>query len=754
MKLSALRWMVPALLALACCGGVPPAPAQRAPSPRTTPTTAPRGGGAPSLPAQLLSPQPAYVHHVAPLLLRLGCATAACHGTAQGRGGLHLSLFGAESEADREALVKGRVVPGQPEASLLVKKLTGQVSHGGGKRIRPGSPEYRLLAAWIAHGAALTDQPRVQVSTVTASTERLDLGSGRATQVRMRATFSDKSIRDVTALTHFRIQDPAIARVDSWGRVSPVAPGETHLVATFCRRAAVVRVVNPQRLPTPFPASTGAGPLDTLWLARLRELGIPPSPPCSDAVFLRRVYLDAIGTLPTVAEARAFLADARPDKRRRLVDRLLERDEFADYQALRWGDILRIKAEYPVRLWPKGAQAYHRFVRDSMAKGKPHDQFVRELLTASGSAFRHGEANYFRAVPTRNPQTLAETTALLFMGTRLSCVRCHADPNGTWTQADHLGLAACFGQVKFKNTGEWKEEIVCVDPEATFRPAKGAPVVAPSAPGGGSLPQAREEDARQRLAAWLTAPQNPWFARSTVNRTWAWLMGRGLVEQVDDMRPTNPACNPPLLDYLARELVEHRYNLRHVFRLILNSQAYQASSEATRWNRSDTTHFSHYLERRLPAEVLLDAIAQVTGSRETFTSQIPEPYTRMVDFRAIALPDGSLGTPTLSLFGRPPRDTSYDCDRTSLLNQQQVLHLVDSVELERKISRGSRVARLVAERRSGKDVVDELYLAALSRLPRPEESAELTRLLQAGKPQPIIDLVWALLNSHEFLFNH
>ena len=498
--------------------------------------------------------------------------------------------------------------------------------------------------------------------------------------------------------------------------------------------------------------------IDELVFAQLNKSGIAPSPLSTDEVFLRRVYLDVAGVLPTPDEARAFLADRDAKKRSKLIGRLLERDEFADFWALKWGDLLRIKSEFPVKIWPKAVQTYYRWVHDSIAQNKPYDQFVRELLTSRGSNFRSGPANFFRAVPSKDPQTIAETTSLVFMGVRMSCARCHNYPAEKWSLDDNLGLAAFFARVGFKNTAEWKEEIVYFNPKGVLRHPKTKEVVKPKFLDGPTVDLKPREDPREKFVEWLLSPKNPWFAKNIVNRQWSWLLGRGIIHEPDDLRPGNPPSNPELLDYLAVELVAHKYDLKHIFRLILNSKTYQASSDEIAGNKDDAIHFSRYYVKRLSAEQLLDAIDQVTESYETFSSRIPEPYTRLpAGFRAGQIADANIESPILDLFGRPPRDTPYESERACAPSMRQSLYFVNSDHLERKVSSSARVKRLSLPATSETAAVEEIFLAALARYPTPAEKQTLAGYFAAKKrprAEAIRDLVWAVLNTDEFTFNH
>jgi hypothetical protein len=476
--------------------------------------------------------------------------------------------------------------------------------------------------------------------------------------------------------------------------------------------------------------------IDEPILAKLQSLGIRPAATCSDSVFVRRVYLDAIGTLPTAAEVRSFLTAANPDKRRLLIDHLLQRPEFADYWAMKWCDVLRVKSEVPINLWPNAVQAYHRWVRDSVKQNKPYDQFVREMLTASGSNFREPPVNFYRAVRDRHPETIAQTVALTFMGARTE----------GWPEERLAGMAAFFQDVKYKQTNEWKEEIVLVDQlGGTARHAV--------LPDGTRVTLAPGADGRAAFADWLIKPENPWFARNIVNRVWCWLLGVGIVHEPDDIRPDNPPTNPELLAVLERELIASRWDLRHIYRLILNSATYQRSCIPTTERPEAEKLFAHYPMRRLDAEVLIDAICRVTGTTETYTSLIPEPWTYIPkETRSIALADASVTSSFLDLFGRPARDTGLESERNNAPSAAQRLHLLNSSHVRSKLLE-SATLRALADSRSP---VDELYLMVLSRNPTDKEREIIAVHEPAGANGAglIADLAWVLLNTAEFQYRH
>jgi len=565
------------------------------------------------------------------------------------------------------------------------------------------------------------------------------------------------------------------------------------------------------RTPSPPPVRTnvfetssraiGDSPIDKVILARLAEFDIHPAL-SSDAVFIRRVYLDVLGTLPTSKEVREFLESKNRNKRRVLIDRVLEREEFADYWAMKWGDVLRIKAEFPVNLWPNAAQAYHRWVRASLAANKPYSTFARELLTSSGSNFRVGPVNFYRAIPSRTPEGIAGAVALTFLGSRVE----------TWPKERLSGMAAFFSQVGYKPTAEWKEEIVFWDPyqlsrvpsavapgKASLTPARPsadkpaatppepAPTVKSPAPFKAVAPDGREvvvpthRDPREMFANWLIRPDNPWFARCFVNRVWFWLLGRGIIHEPDDIRDDNPPVYPEVLEYLEKEFIDSGYDMKVVYRLILNSRTYQASSLLKAKNPKAEAYFGCYLVRRLDAEVLIDAINKVTGTTDLYTSAIPEPFTYIPpDQPAVSIADGSITSPFLALFGRSARSTGLANERPTRPLPAQWLHLLNSSHIQNKLETGTWMKTLTATgNESLEEIIDELYLTILSRYPTPEEMQSILEYLfltvggksgtasydGSGKPMlpkltpkqkrdNSIDIAWALINSIEFTYRH
>ena len=503
-----------------------------------------------------------------------------------------------------------------------------------------------------------------------------------------------------------------------------------------------------------------AGAIDSAILIKLKTAGIEPAATCSDAVFIRRAFIDVIGSLPTANEAESFIKDESPDKRSRLIDALLERSEYADYWALKWCDALRVKSEFPVNLWPNAVQAYHRWIVERLRSNQPYDAFVRDILVSTGSNFRQPEVNFFRAVREKTADQLAAAVALTFMGVRIE----------NWPADRRANLAAFFKNVKFKKTGEWKEEIVFTV-DASQPLSVSLKRVRYAFPDGTETALPPDSDPRRAFADWLTHPDNPYFAKNAVNRIWFWLFGLGIVNEPDDIRPDNPPSNPELLAALERAFVSSGYDVKSLLRLILNSAAYQRSCIPATDRAESKTLFAHYSIRRLDAEVLIDAINQITGSTESYISLIPEPWTYTpIGQRAVALADGSITSQFLELFGRPSREAGFLLERDNTPTAAQSLHLLNSSHIRRKIDSALRSefsglfkkAQNAGNRpRQGRDPIREgmtrVYLVVLSRYPTPDELKAVeayAKTSEAKGPQLLADVVWAMLNSTEFLYRH
>jgi len=499
---------------------------------------------------------------------------------------------------------------------------------------------------------------------------------------------------------------------------------------------------------TPFESPSVLTPqskIDELVFARLQKLHIAPAQLSSDPVFIRRVYLDVTGTLPTALEAQQFILDRSPDKRRALIDRLLARDEFADYLALKWGDLLRIKAEFPINLWPNAAQSYHRWVHDAIRDNQPVDHFARELLTASGSNFEKPPVNFYRAMQNRTPAGIAQTVALTFLGERAE----------HWPSNELADLAVFFADVGYKSTAEWKEEIVFFNPASTNAGAlNGSPGKA-VLPDGSTVKLSPDQDPRAVFADWLVT--DPQFARNIVNRAWSWLLGRGIVQEPDDFRADNPPGNPELLAYLENEFVSSGYDFKRLYRLILNSRTYQLAAVPQSRSPEAAANFAFYPLRRLDAEVLIDPLDQITGANEKYSSAIPEPYTFIPDnLRSIALPDGSITSSFLEMFGRPPRDTGLESERNNRITAAQKLTLLNSTVMQKKIETSRMIEFQTSSNRAPADIATGMYLGILSRFPTAAEIKTAQDYFRSGigRHQAVVDLAWALMNSTEFLYRH
>ncbi len=698
--------------------------------------------------------QPAPVsfrRDVMPAFSQAGCNMGACHGTPTGKGGFRLSLRGYLPDQDYQILTREaagrRLSPLAAGSSLLLRKPLGELPHEGGLRLRRGSKTFEFLHDWIAEGAK--DDPNAPAAVALELRPGPRVLNAPAVEQQLAAVvrYADGSTRDVTPICYYDSSSNDIAEVDADGFVRFKGRGEVAVIAHYLDLVASVRLTHLVEVPGFTPAEVPADhPIDRTIFAKLNRMRVPPSAPCTDEEFVRRVYLDAIGTLPTPVEVAAFLADPATDKRSKLVDALLERREFSDFWALKLADVLRSNSRL---IQPKGAFAFHRWIRDSLDRHEPLDQFVRRMLTAEGSTFRNPAANYYRI--SRDPDSAVETTAQLFLGVRIQCAKCHNHPFERWTQDDYYGFAAFFARVKQKKGSAPDEEVVYAAADGEVRQPRTGKVMPPKALGGPVLE--REGDTaerRDRLAEWLTAPGNPFFAKSLANRVWYHLMGRGVVEPVDDFRDSNPPSNDELLDALAANLADGGYDLRKLVRLILTSQTYGLSARTAPENAADTLYFSHAYARLLPAEVLLDAIATVTDAPSTFAGLPPGT-------RAVQLPDGKLEDPFLKTFGRPARELACECERESDSNLSQALQLIGGATVNGKLRADSgRMARLAASDQPPEAITEELYLVALARRPAPEELSAAVGHFEAtpDRRQAVEDLGWVLINSKEFLFRH
>ncbi len=690
-----------------------------------------------------------FVNDVMPLLDKTGCNGAGCHGKAEGQAGFKLSVFNSDPEADYETIARDgrsrRVFPAAPELSLLLMKASGTKPHGGGVRIVPASPEYNTLRDWIAAGVPYgsDDQVRVLRITVTPGT-RILFTQGRQ-QLRVMAFFSDGRTRDVTRLAQYESNDVSLASVSTTGLVTTKdRPGQVALRAGFMNHFDMFQALIPRADEiAAWPDLEEHNFIDGHVYDRLQALNVLPSGPADDAEYLRRVYLDVIGTLPTSDEIRSFLNDSSGDRRIRIVNELLQRPEYADYWALKWSDLLRVERE---PLGHKGAYAYYKWIRDSFADNKPYDQIVRELITVEGALTDVPQAHFYRVES--DPGKIASRVSQTFLGLRIACAQCHHHPTDIWTQTDYWGMQAFFTQLKTRQTP--RGEVLCIEGNPETKHPRSGELVHPH-PLGTEMPvSAPNGDRRKVLARWMTGPDNSWFARNLANRMWAHFMGRGLIEPVDDLRVTNPASNPELLDALSRRVVESKYDLHELIRTITQSCVYQLAAEPNETNRLDEQNYSHANLRPLEAEVLLDAVCQVTGVDERFEGVAPGS-------RAVQLWDSGVSHYFLKLFGRPVRKSACVCERISEPNVAQALHIMNSPAIHEKLKHeGGTVARLVAEFPEDSDLVRELYLLFFSRDPIDEEREHAVDYLRSNRNRrhATEDLAWSMLCSIEFIFRH
>jgi hypothetical protein len=715
-----------------------------------------------------------FVIDVVPILTKLGCNSGGCHGKAIGQNGFKLSLLGFVPSIDYLAIVKEargrRLFLGDARRSLLLLKATATMPHGGGRRLDVDSDDYRVLQDWIVRGAAPPQDDEPVLERIELLPRQRIVSTESQQQLLVTAYFSDGTSRDVTRQAVFESNEPGIARVKANGLV------ETHSqnglfavmvrfggkIATFHaavpfesdgRRAAIVQE-RLQKLEQQLGESeTKNTQLDSLLVRQWRRLGIAPSAPATDEVFVRRATIDICGTLPTPAEINAYLDDSRPDKRARLIDHLLARPEYASYFALKWADILRNRgAGYSTSKQRAGTAFFAGWIRDSIAANKPYDQFVSEILTASGSQNENPPTIWYRSVRTQTDYV--ESVAQAFLGVRIQCAQCHHHPFERWSQGDYYGLAAVFARVGrkggFADAEVPTNEIIYLkDRGDVFHPRSGE-LVRPSALGGSAFQLTKYDDPRRSFAAWMTSADNPFFARTMANRMWAHFLGRGIIDPIDDARSSNPPTNPQLLDALAAEFVASGYDMKHLVRMICNSYSYRLESAPTELNQDDTQAFARFYPRRLTAEVLLDGISQVL--------EVPTQFAKLpIGTRAIELPDENVPSSFLDVFGRPARTSACECERVDAPSLAQALTLINSKEVQRKLTaKDGYVARLVANDLPPLRVIDDIFLRTLGRRPLEKESETATAFLasEEDRNEAYRSLLWSLLATNEFMFNH
>jgi hypothetical protein len=709
-----------------------------------------------------------FRNDVMAVLSRAGCNQGACHGNQNGKNGFKLSLRGQDPDEDLAALTRDtfsrRTDRLHPADSLILTKATSSVPHEGGKRFDRDSLDYRLLYQWIA-GGARPDAPGTPVLRRLEATPREQVLIEPADHVplRVRAIFSDGTSRDVTRLAVFEVSN-LVVRVDGQGVAWRQDMGETAILVRYLdRQTAVQLAFVPARPGFAWPNLPEANYIDHHVFAKLRTLRMAPSALATDAVFLRRAYLDALGVLPTEAETRRFLTDTRPDRRARLIDALLERPEFADFWALKWSDLLHNEEK---ALDSKGVRLFHDWIRRRIADGEPLNEFARELIAGRGSTYSQPAANWYRAL--RDPQARAEAAAQVFLGIRMQCARCHNHPFDRWTQTDYHSLAAFFSRVQYRilennrrdrlDKHEFDgEQVVWMDRAGEIKHPRSGEVLRPLFLGADTPAFAADGDRLLALADWIARPDNPFFARAQVNRVWFHLLGRGIIEPNDDFRASNPPVNAPLLDALAQDFIAHRFDLRHLVRTIMNSRTYQLSAVPNETNREDEANFARALVRPLQAEQLLDALAQVTGVTPSFPGH-------PAGLRAGQLPGvlagrgrrqrASDGEKFLVSFGKPIRLLSCECERSDDTTLNQAFQLITGPLVNKMLSDpDNRIGRLITAGKTNGEIIEEFYLSALCRPPSAKERQQALAMIDAAKDRraALEDLVWGLVNAKEFL---
>ena len=699
-----------------------------------------------------VQPVPGFKRDLLPVLTRAGCNAGACHGAAAGKGGLRLSLRGYDPDADYDVLCRQargrRVTPGSPEQSLVLLKPLMEVPHGGGERLKAQSPETATVRAWIKGGAPAPKPAEPETLLLEVFPESAWMHPGDKQQLAIRAHYSDGSVRDVTRLVKFGVTDAAIATVSDSGNVSVSGRGECAVTVWYASKVTTARIVSPFPGAVPVqPTSTSTSLVDKLVNKKLQELNLPASPIASDNEFIRRVFLDTAGMLPTLSETKQFLADTSADKRAKLIDQLLVRPETVDYWAYRWSDLLLLNSK---TIPAESLNSFYGFIRKSVQENKPWDTFVREILTATGSTLENGAAGFY--VIHKDPFDLTETTTQAFMGLSMMCAHCHNHPLERWTQKDYYQMANLFARVRLK-TGDKPGEVfvLTADRGDIPHPRLGTPL-APRALEQKPLNPEDTADRRLALANWITGAGNPAFARSIVNRIWKNYFARGLVEKEDDIRATNPPVNGELMDAVTGYFVTSGYDIRKLMRLILTSDAYQRSSIPVSAARQDERQYSHYFARRLPAEALLDGISQAVG--------IPSEFKDLpAGLHASQLKDSQTASYFLTAFGRPLREKTCACERQSEPNVAQALHLVNGDTINARLKApGGVIDAIIKAKLNLPEAMDQLYLSALCRYPTPAERKTAEAILgnMNGSVSRIVleDLSWSVLTSREFVFNH
>ncbi len=700
-----------------------------------------------------------FRNQVQSVFSKTGCNSGACHGAAAGKNGFKLSLRGYDPDSDFLSITRQsrgrRVVPDDPGRSLILTKPTGLIPHKGGVRFEENSPEYLIVAGWIAQGQQPPAKNDTRIKRIEILPEASRLKPGAELSMIVVAHFDDGHTEDVTRWAKYTSTNHSVCSVDDRGQVKVNGSGEGAIVAWYLAQNTTARITVPYSQPISSEAFASAGRvnfIDDLVLEKLVALNMPPSPRSDDNEFLRRAFLDTIGVLPTVDEAKSFLADQSKTKRDQLIEQLLARPEFVDYWAYQWSDLFLLSGS---RLRPEAIKAYYKWVRDRVAENASWDEIARGVILAKGSTFENGAANFYSLH--QDPQDMVETVSMAFLGMSIQCAHCHDHPNEKWTNDDYYGMVSLFARVRGKGwggdtrSGDGNRTIFLADQGEILQPRTARPQ--PPKPLDSEAVSFEDPiDRREYLTKWLTSPQNPYFAKAIVNRVWANFLGRGLVEAVDDLRLTNPASNEKLLSRLADEFVRYQFDLKRLMRTILQSETYQRSHHMRKENEADQRFHAHSQPRRLKAEVLLDAISQVTGIPTEFKDQ-------PANTRAIQLPDANIASYFLDTFGRPERILTCTCERSDEPSMTQVLHLTNGKTIQDKLeSKDGRIGKFLETNASNAEIIETIYLAALTRYPTDDERQRLTAVLVEvsadEKRSAIEDLFWSVLTSKEFLFQH
>ncbi len=695
-----------------------------------------------------------FRNNVQPVLAKMGCNAGACHGAAAGQNGFKLSLRGYDDEGDYNTLTRQalgrRVNLNDPARSLMLLKPGGSIPHKGGKRFEVDSQEYKILSEWIAAGAPGPKQDEPRIARIEIIPDHVILNNGAEEQLNVRAWFSDGHSEDVTRWVKYTAANASVTQIDEQGKVKVIGNGEGAITGWYLSRIAIATITVPYTnslADEVFAKAERRNFIDDLVLEKLKSLNLPPSPRGNDSEFIRRAFLDSAGILPTVEETEAFLTNESRDKRDELIEQLLKRPEFVDYWTYKWSDLLLVNSR---KLRPAAMWSYYNWIHNNVAANTAWDIFVRKLVTAQGSSIENGAANFY--VLREDPRDMAETTSQAFLGMSINCAKCHNHPMEKWTNDQYYKMANLFARVRMKSgSGDGENIVFAAASGDLVQPLRGKPQV-PSPLDGKSLAPDDPADRRTALADWLVSRDNPYFARSIANRVWANFMGVGLVENVDDLRVTNPASNEKLLSAAANYLSDRGFDLKALMRAILQSETYQRSSRALPENKADARFYSHYYPRRLMAEVMLDALSEATGSPTSFKGY-PEGW------RALQLPDSNVESYFLKSFGRAEREKTCLCERTSEPSVTQVLHMANGDTLNKKLEgKDNRIGQLLRHKTPPAKIIETAYLAGLARYPTEMEKKKLLKALNDAGPEnlrPVVeDIFWAVLSTKEFLFNH